>query len=64
MSDKVQLESLSNNMFAPLSDKEASLVVGGAAADPIGYCYYDAITLWSDHTWTDDEVVVDLIYAV
>ena len=57
-----QLEALNQDMFAPLSEKEASLVVGGQAAGPVGYCYYDAITLWSNGTWTPDEVIVDWIY--
>ena len=57
-----QLEALNDDMFAPLSEKEASLVVGGQAArEPIGYTYYDAITLWSDGTWTHDHVIVDWI---
>ncbi|MFL5382208.1 MAG: hypothetical protein ACJ8GN_06805 [Longimicrobiaceae bacterium] len=59
-----QLEALNEDMFAPLSEKEASLVVGGQAAEVIGYSYYDAITLWSDGRWTPDKVIVDWIVAV
>ncbi|HEX5726428.1 MAG TPA: hypothetical protein VFX98_13225 [Longimicrobiaceae bacterium] len=64
MSQKFELEALSNDMFAPLSEKEASLVVGGQAARPIGYSYYDTVILWSDGTWSPDELVVDHIYLV
>ncbi|HEX6746219.1 MAG TPA: hypothetical protein VF092_02810 [Longimicrobium sp.] len=60
----MQLESLSDNMFAPLSEKEASLVVGGQAAELIGYCYTDTIILWSDGTWSPDQRIRDLIYEV
>lgn len=59
-----ELESLSNDMFAPVSEKEASLVVGGQAAELIGYCYNDTIILYSDGTWEPDRLVRDLIYAV
>jgi hypothetical protein len=56
------LESLSNEMFTPLSDKEASLVVGGLAqAEPIGYCYYETTAHWSDGSTSPDRLVVDLI---
>jgi hypothetical protein len=56
------LESLSNDMFAPLSDKEASLVVGGMAeAQPIGYCYYATTIHWSDGSSSADELIVDII---
>ena len=56
------LESLSNDMFAPLSDKEASLVVGGMAqAQPVGYCYYSTTTTWSDGSQSADELIVDII---
>jgi hypothetical protein len=56
------LESLSNDMFAPLSDREASLVIGGQAeAQPIGYCYYST-TIWlADGSMILDELIVDII---
>lgn len=61
MQHTVELEALSNDMFAPLSEKEASLVVGGAAERPIGYCYYDTKINWSDGSSSPDELIVDII---
>ena len=62
----VQLESLSSDVFAPLSEKEASLVVGGmaAAGDVIGITYYDTIALFSDGTWSPDILIVDTINSL
>ena len=62
----MNLEALSNDVFAPVSEKEASLVVGGMAAggDVIGITYYDTIALWSDHTWSDDILIVDTINSI
>lgn len=62
----VQLETLSSEVFAPLSEKEASLVVGGmaAAGKVIGVTYYDTIALWSDGTWSNDALIVDTINAL
>jgi hypothetical protein len=62
----MQLEALSSDVFAPLSEKEASLVVGGmAAAGPIiGVTYYDTIALWSNGTWSEDALIVDTINAL
>lgn len=61
MRHNVELEALSSDLFAPLSEKEASLVVGGAAAQPIGYCYYDTKITWSDGSSNADELIVDII---
>lgn len=61
MNRSFELEALSSDMFAPLSDKEASLVVGGAAARPIGYCYYETTAHWSDGSTSPDELIVDII---
>jgi hypothetical protein len=61
MNASFQLEALSSDVFAPVSEKEASLVVGGLAAQIIGVTYYDTITLWSDHTWSNDALIVDTI---
>ena len=62
----IQLEALSSDVFAPVSEKEASLVVGGmaAAGDVIGITYYDTVTLWSDRTWSDDILIVDTINSL
>jgi hypothetical protein len=61
MQHALELEALSNDMFAPLSEKEASLVVGGAAERPIGYCYYATKITWSDGGTSPDELIVDII---
>ena len=60
-----QLESLSGDVFAPLSEREASLVVGGmAAGEVIGVTYYDTSTLLADGTWIIDMLIVDTINAL
>jgi hypothetical protein len=49
-------------MFAPLSDKEAALVIGGRAeAQPIGYCYYSTTIFLEDGSMLVDELIVDII---
>lgn len=61
----VELESLSNEMFSPLSEREASLVVGGVAAaadvyvsgDPCVYIAFDP----SGITIGEDLIVQDII---
>ena len=65
MNSSFQLEALSSDVFAPVSEKEASLVVGGmAAGEVIGITYYDTVVLWSDHTWSDDALIVDTINSL
>ena len=61
MNQNFALESLSSDIFAPVSDKEASLVVGGRAEVPIGYCYYATKITWSDGSTSPDELIVDII---
>ena len=49
-------------MFAPLSDKEAALVIGGRAeAQPIGYCDYSSTMFLEDGTMLVDELIVDIL---
>jgi len=61
----MNLEALSSDVFAPVSEKEASLVVGGmAAGDVIGITYYDTVILWSDRTWDPDILIVDTINSL
>ena len=61
----MNLEALSSDVFAPVSEKEASLVVGGmAAGDVIGITYYDTVILWSDRTWDPDVLIVDTINSL
>jgi hypothetical protein len=65
MNSSMQLEALSSDVFAPVSEKEASLVVGGmAAGDVIGITYYDTVILWSDRTWDPDILIVDTINSL
>ncbi|HEV7590276.1 MAG TPA: hypothetical protein VGO40_19355 [Longimicrobium sp.] len=65
MNSSFQLEALSSDVFAPVSEKEASLVVGGmAAGEIIGITYYDTVILWSDRTWSDDILIVDTINSL
>ena len=60
-----QLESLSHDVFAPVSEREASLVVGGmAAGEVIGVTYYDTLGLLPDGTWVFDMLIVDTINAL
>lgn len=55
MSRNFDLESLSSELFSPLSEKEASLVVGGQA-EPIGY------TGWLGDTYVNGEHIgTDLV---
>lgn len=61
MSRNFELESLSSELFSPLSEKEASLVVGGAA-EPIGYTgwlgdtYVNGVYIGTDLV-IDDKIV-------
>jgi hypothetical protein len=65
MNSSFQLEALSSDVFAPVSEKEASLVVGGmAAGEVIGITYYDTVILWSDRTWDPDMLIVDTINSL
>ena len=60
-----QLEALSEDVFAPVSEQEASLVVGGmAASEPIGVTYYDTLGFMDDGSYALDMLIVDEIYAI
>jgi hypothetical protein len=57
MSRNFELESLSSEMFSPLSEKEASLVVGGQA-EPIAYTGWLADT-YLNGTYIGTDIVID-----
>lgn len=59
---KKNLESLSSDMFAPLSEQEASLVVGGAS-EIVGVSGIPGTTYWSDGGVSRDLLVTDVLVA-
>lgn len=63
MTRNFELESLSSEMFSPLSDKEASLVVGGRA-EPIAYTGWLADTYFDGSYGGTDIVIDDAIVAL
>jgi hypothetical protein len=57
MSRNFDLESLSSELFSPLSEKEASLVVGGQA-EPIAYTGWLGDT-YVNGTYIGTDLVID-----
>ena len=63
MSRNFEIESLSNELFSPLSEKEASLVVGGAAASAV-YTGFLADTYLNGVYIGTDAVIVDEVVPI
>jgi hypothetical protein len=57
-----ELESLSSDMFAPLTEREASLVVGGV--DTYYYASYSLVASGTDYQFNNDGSVTQTDWAL